>query len=176
MLAAAFAGAFRFWGLPRVAALVTIGFDCFLRSGELLGLRRRDIRVYEKRGVAIVALHGTKTGQRDGRTELAAVRSAVAVKLLAAHAQPLGWDEPVLGIERTVFLRLWKRIAGAHGLSSSKCTLYSLRRGGATHDFLEHGSLEKTLLRGRWASARSARMYIYIYMSKMLLPRSPLSS
>ena len=37
---------------------------------------------------------------------------------------------------------------------------YSLRRGGATSDFKSHGSMEKTLLRGRWGSTGAARNYV----------------
>ena len=37
---------------------------------------------------------------------------------------------------------------------------YSLRRGGATHYFRSSGSLDRTILRGRWLSAKSARIYI----------------
>ncbi len=37
---------------------------------------------------------------------------------------------------------------------------YSLRRGGATYDFASHGSMERTLLKGRWESTRSARVYV----------------
>ena len=35
-----------------------------------------------------------------------------------------------------------------------------LRRSGATHDFLLHANLPKTILRGRWGDLRSARIYI----------------
>ena len=37
---------------------------------------------------------------------------------------------------------------------------YSLRRGGATAFFRATGSMEKTLDRGRWSSARVGRIYI----------------
>ena len=39
-------------------------------------------------------------------------------------------------------------------------SVYSLRRGGVTWNFLQHGSMEKTLLRGRWQSTSSARIYL----------------
>ena len=38
--------------------------------------------------------------------------------------------------------------------------VYSLRRGGATWDFLMHNSMERTLLRGRWSSSSTARIYL----------------
>ncbi|CAK0817698.1 unnamed protein product [Prorocentrum cordatum] len=158
LLALAFAGAFCWWGLPRVGALLAVGYAGMLRSGEMLQLRRRDIRIFQRRMSAIVALRNTKTGQRDGRLELVMIRSRVAVKLLAQHVQELPPDELILNIERGEFIRLFRRVVVALGLTDERVTLYSFRRGGATHDFLEHGSLEQTLLRGRWASARSARV------------------
>ena len=37
---------------------------------------------------------------------------------------------------------------------------YSIRRGGATAHFLQFGSLDKTAVRGRWQSTRTATVYI----------------
>ena len=37
---------------------------------------------------------------------------------------------------------------------------YSLRRGGETAHFLQFGSLDKTVVRGRWQSTRTARLYV----------------
>ena len=37
---------------------------------------------------------------------------------------------------------------------------YSLRRGGATHEMRQRGSMEHVLERGRWVSNSSARIYI----------------
>ncbi|CAK0903846.1 unnamed protein product [Prorocentrum cordatum] len=160
LLALAFAGAFCWWGLPRVGALLAVGYAGMLRSGEMPQLRRKDIRIFQRRMSAIVALRNTKTGRRDGRLELVMIRSRVAVKLLVQHVQQLPPDELILNIERGEFMRLFRRVVVALGLTDERVTLYSFRRGGATHDFLEHGSLELTLLRGSWASARSARVYV----------------
>ena len=40
------------------------------------------------------------------------------------------------------------------------CQWYSVRRGGASYDFASHGLMERTLLRGRWESVKSARVYV----------------
>ena len=37
---------------------------------------------------------------------------------------------------------------------------YSLRRGGATHGYIQQGVLEAILLRGRWHSLAVARLYL----------------
>ncbi|CAK0897785.1 unnamed protein product [Prorocentrum cordatum] len=137
LLALAFAGAFCWWGLPRVGALLAVGYAGMLRSGGMLQLRRKDIRIFQRRVSAIVALRNTKTGQRDGRLELVMIRSRVAVKLLVQHVQQLPPDELILNIGRGEFMRLFRRVVVALGLTDERVTLYSFRRGGATRDFSE---------------------------------------
>ena len=39
-------------------------------------------------------------------------------------------------------------------------SLYSFRRGGATWHFISEQSMEATLLRGRWVSTSTARIYL----------------
>ena len=36
----------------------------------------------------------------------------------------------------------------------------SLRRGGASWDFLQHGQIDRTLDRGRWQHAKTAKVYV----------------
>ena len=160
VVAAAYAGAFMWWKRPRIATLLAIGFAAFLRTGEQMNLERRDFQVLPQKGVAIIALRSTKTGQRESRLEFAAVRSRVAVGLIIKHVLPLAPYERVFDLQPAEFNQMFRRITSALEPQDEKITLYSVRRGGASHDFLEHGSLEKTLLRGRWASARSARIYV----------------
>ena len=59
-----------------------------------------------------------------------------------------------------VFRDLFKRLVQALGMEKANLALYSLRRGGASHDFLSHGSMEQTLLRGHWSSTQAARVYV----------------
>jgi len=93
------------------------GYSCFLRSGEMLGLKRRDVKLFPGRSTAILALRGTKTGQRGGHSELAVVRSAAAVRLLQDHVAALGPDEELLEISPGEFCRLFRRAVAALGLS-----------------------------------------------------------
>ena len=48
----------------------------------------------------------------------------------------------------------------ALGLTPHGYRPYSLRRGGATHDFLAHRDLQRSVLRGRWGQLRTAKIYI----------------
>ena len=56
--------------------------------------------------------------------------------------------------------RILKELIVTFGLSDFNFQWYSLRRGGASYDFSRHGSMEATLLRGRWESVKSARVYV----------------
>ena len=56
--------------------------------------------------------------------------------------------------------KLLKEMIAVFGLSDFNFQWYSLRRGGASYDFSRHGSMEATLLRGRWESVKSARVYV----------------
>ena len=45
------------------------------------------------------------------------------------------------------------------GVHEHGCTLHSWRQGAATHSYLKHQALEKTVLDGRWSCARVAQDY-----------------
>ena len=59
-----------------------------------------------------------------------------------------------------VFYSLFKKGLAWLGLESFGFHPYSLRRGGATAYFRATRNMEATLDRGRWASARVARIYV----------------
>ena len=46
------------------------------------------------------------------------------------------------------------------GLERFAFRWYSVRRGGASAQFRAHGQMEKILVRGRWESSRTARIYL----------------
>ena len=46
------------------------------------------------------------------------------------------------------------------GFETSDYAPYGLRRGGATHHFLTLGQMDVTVARGRWAHAKTAKIYI----------------
>ena len=45
---------------------------------------------------------------------------------------------------------------------------YSIRRGGATSHFIACGSLDRVVVRGRWAQTKTARIYINSGMMSMV--------
>ena len=69
-------------------------------------------------------------------------------------------DQPAIGMSPATFQRVFAEVRSLLQLDDQRLTLYSWRRGGASADFRSHGSMETTLLRGRWASVRTARLYV----------------
>jgi integrase len=67
-----------------------------------------------------------------------------------------------------VYRQAFKGACAAVGLGHCGFVPHSLRHGGATHDILSGTSIEDVLLRGRWASTKSARHYVQSGRALML--------
>ena len=146
-------------GMMDVAALLLIGFDAFLRTGELFNIRKQDVVLYDTK--AMIRLKSSKTGLRQGHTEMVIVESPVALRWLRRVVREIQEPHHLLTPRSPSSLRaLLKDMLQRFQLGHLRMSWYSLRRGGASWDFLSHGSLEKTLLRGRWQSVRAARVYV----------------
>lgn len=157
LLCRAFAGACLYTGRIAEAAAILVGFDAMLRPGEIYQVRARDVSFLRNR--AIIHLRDTKTGKRKGASELVIVESAIAVKWLSQAMDYMAPNARLVGSSMPAFRQLFQNLV-SHFELPGLFALYSLRRGGATWDFLSHGSLERTLLKGRWSSSSTARIYL----------------
>lgn len=157
MLARAFAGACVLVGKIAEAAAILMAFDGLLRPGEMYMILAKDITFY--RSKAVLTLRDTKTGKRKGAGEMVVINSSLANHWLRMACKNKSRNDPLLLDGAPAFRLLFKNLVSHFGLQG----LYavgSLRRGGATWDFLLHQSMERTLLRGRWTSTSSARIYL----------------
>ena len=144
-------------GFVDVAALILTGFDAILRSGEIYKLHVGDILFAEDK--AVLNLRDTKTSQVTGYMDMVICESKEAVILLKAACEGRSRKLPVMTVSPSKFRKLFQEAACYFGVTD-RLTVYSLRRGGATWSFLQHGSMERVLLRGRWQSTKTARMYL----------------
>lgn len=139
--------------LPMAASLA-LAFHAYLRSGELFALRCGHVMSDGASGG--VHLPVTKKGIRDS----VSIDDPLVARLVAhrlAHSQPGD-----LFIHRSSFrarrdLALLLQFFQLHDVGYR---FYSCRRGGATADFRASGLMERVLVRGRWESSRTARIYI----------------
>ena len=144
-------------GQQDIAALMLVGFDCFLRSGEIYQIERRDL-LFERDKV-VIKLRNTKYGQQIGADQMVLCQSSFASKLLWHVCKGLEPKDKVLRSNPNTFRKHFAAAASVFGFVD-RINVYSLRRGGATWSFLQHGSMELVLLRGRWQSTQTARIYL----------------
>lgn len=141
---------------PLFALSLLLGFHGLLRAGELLGIRKQHVVQAGPRSPAVISLGLTKSGKRAGASESVTIREEETLRRLWQWLMTP--DSPTLlcGTAHS-----WRK---AFNDCLSSCHLdfrpYSLRRGGATMYFGRHGSLDRLLVQGRWASSKTARIYI----------------
>ena len=143
-------------------ALILLGFFALLRTGELLNVRAADLLFGPKD--AIVSLQDTKSGKRNNVAEMVSfndpwtldfLRAVVAIK------RKQGMENvPIWNRSPQAFRNLFRQYCWRFDLERRNFRPYSLRRGGATWVFQVSGSMETALVKGRWGSARVARIYI----------------
>ena len=153
-----FAGAAALAGRLDAAAILLCGFDGMLRTQSLFLLRRGHVEFVGSR--AVIKLARTKTTEKRGGVELIVIQSTLAAMLLRLACAGLAPDDYVLRMAPSSFRWLFAQLIATFGLTDANLAVYSLRRGGASWDFLQHGSMEKTLLRGHWQSTATARIYV----------------
>ena len=142
--------------------LLLLGFFGLLRTGELLLVKPCNILLSRSR--AIITLETTKTGKRDAATESITLEDIFTVDaleqvLLLRNSQGLS-KVPIWTNTAQNFRNKFSFYLKVFDLQAHCFRPYSLRRGGATHVFQISGSMELTLLKGRWGSSRVARIYL----------------
>ena len=156
-----------------LAACVLAGFHLCLRTGEVLGINRALVQ-FDRDGKGVISLPWTKTAAQKGARENITIDDQYVG--VGMHRQlsidPGGklWPGSL-----PAFHSAFKEALSAVGCSHLKLSPYSLRRGGATHEFMQSADLARVMLRGRWSSARTAKIYIEdgaAVLAEMNYPRS----
>ena len=144
-----------------LALATLLGFNCLLRVGELMSLRREDVafptdaRMGAEYRVTTLAIRVAKTGKNQS----VVVTDPDVLALLRARVAATPKGALLFQSGASGFRALFKRVCAELGLSE-KYVPHSLRHGGATRLHLKGVPLEDIMMRGRWASSKSARTYI----------------
>ena len=145
----------------RTAAAYLIGFDVFLRTGEILAVRKQDVVLDSTSGnTAVVHLGYTKSGKRRGEPESVVLRNAQSVLTLAHALEDLLPGENLVGMTPGAFRAGFAADIRALGLRDTEYKPYSLRRGGATHRFKAGDAMAAVAEAGRWAHLSTCRIYV----------------
>ena len=158
LIVLALAGAALEVGWVDIAALLLLGFDTFMRSGELFVLAPRDILFKDDK--AVITIRDSKMGVRQGFQEIVMLRPGISVQVLFMLCQRRPREAPLLAGSPAQARGRLQALLALFGLEGLGFAFYSLRRGGATAFYARTGNLEQTLLQGRWASTKTARLYL----------------
>ena len=141
------------------AISLLIGFYGMMRTGEILGLKRKDFNAEPSSRHVLISLGLTKSGKRAGAAESVVIGHDTAVQpiLRWMSLAPLSAS---VAYSPSKWRGLFQQALVALKIESFGFRPYSLRRGGATWWFAKHHSLDRLLLQGRWHSAKTARIYL----------------
>lgn len=162
-------------GNLRAGVGVLLAFDCYLRVGELCDLKREDIAdVKDSRLDSKVParMHLRLRHTKTGPNKWVFVEDPSVVRLIRLLLDFTGPGRYLLPYTTDRFRQLFKSACSQLGLSP-KYVPHSLRHGGATRDFMRGVSVEDIMLRGRWASSKSARTYIQSGPALLLSTKVP---
>lgn len=141
-------------------ALISLGFHCMLRTGELLALRFGDFEFSSECGV--VTLHQSKSGLRTGAQEAVAIRDHLTLQLLDTlfSLQPHAPGNKLWPYSPQTFRKSFLAMLRYFDIHPLGFKPYSLRRGSATYLLQCNVPMEAILVRGRWRSLGVARLYL----------------
>lgn len=153
-----------------------LGFYGLLRTGELLEVKANHVYIESPKKPAVVSLGLTKGGKRMGAAESVSVSVEIVLTWLKLWKRQVAPGKGLCDIPSR-WRAMFVQCLSAVGLSDFNFRPYSLRRGGATHWFSKHGSLDRVIVLGRWQAQRTARVYInegLSVMAEMAIPRAQL--
>lgn len=150
------------WKQDAMAWLLVVGFSMFLRTGEILNLRRKDVVLPTQTSSEVVLLlENTKTTQKNFMPlEKLVVDEEIcksALRQLCQGKLPGDWLCPFSNYR---FRSLWSSLIHHFGLEALGYMPYSLRRGGATSAYQRGCSLDVLVTKGRWQHVATARLYL----------------
>ena len=154
-----------------VAVLTRIAYYGLLRPGEMLKLKRGDLRFLTRDDdtlILVIGIKDPKNRSAMGRTQFATITDSPTVAWahwLFSHQTPLTrlWPD-----SKDRFVGVFRTGLKLCGACSLNLTLGSLRPGGTTHSFINGTEVHRIKLAGRWANEQSLTHYIEEAMSYMV--------
>ena len=157
------------------AVSLLVGFYGMLRTGELLGLRRKDFIAESGSRKVLVSLGLTKAGKRVGAAESIILGHDVVVPPVLRWMK-IASSSQTLTPSPAKWRSLFNSALEGLKIESVGFRPYSLRRGGATWWYSKHHSLDKLLTDGRWQAAKTARIYLNDGLSMLTSIKIPRNS
>ena len=120
----------------------------------------KDISRNAARTFGVLLLPTTKSGQRFGYAGSVPISDPTLLDRCMTESFHHAPGDRLVTMAPGQFRRSFADGCLAIGLPDGIWKPYSIRRGGATQHFREHGSLDATCVRGRWSNAKTCRINI----------------
>lgn len=140
-----------------LALLLLLGFAFFLRTMELIFLTTEDIHLDAAASHVVVTLAATKTSRRAAQSLV--IQNSTMVQMVQ-HLLPKLPKGKIWRFSPKGFRQCYAELLHHVGADPCGFTVYSLRRGGATHSYIQTKSLDYVAVLGRWKDYRTARIYL----------------
>lgn len=145
-------------GSPSTALLLYVGFNCFLRTAEMLALQFCHLPPRHTKAEVAVVIPFSKTS--NGNAQVLLVKDVNIWRLTTFLKRSHSSTALLWAGTAAMFRNVWRQVLLCLDFRPDDYSPYGIRRGGATWYFLETASLDATLARGRWAVSKTARSYI----------------
>ena len=144
----------------RLAFMLVIAFSLFLRTSEILAFRRGDVEFGAEEAVMTLKVSKGISKRSYASVERLVVRDPLALGCLKRLCEGLEPGDALVMMSVAEFRRLWATSIKRLGLEGENYLPYAIRRGGATLFFRQTNNLPLTMMVGRWAHMRTARIYL----------------
>ena len=122
----------------------------------MLSLQFNNVKFLKRR--AVLTLRG-KSGNRFGVDEQALVDCPYVVAMLRRLPTLPTGKQQIIQTTGAMFRERWRWAVTAIGLSRPEYDPYSIRGGGATQCWIDHGDSGLLCVKGRWPQHSTARLY-----------------
>ena len=145
-------------GSPSTSLMLYVGFNCFLRTSEMLALQLCHLMPHHSKPEIAVVIPFSKTS--NGNAQVLVIKDH-NIWRLSRHLKSREQSTALLWAGTSQQFRvMWGVLLECLEFRRDDYTPYGIRRGGATWHFLETASLDATLARGRWSNSKTTRSYI----------------
>ena len=145
---------------PRVALALFLAFRCLLRTGEMLSISAQDIIIPPGSLSGVLYLGDTKTSGRNPHAGTVALTDPSLVLFFKSWKQTVSPSTCLVPWSSTKFRTMFQEGLIKTGLSKLQFKPYSLRRGGATDQWLLTKNYAHVAHLGRWATEKTMKIYI----------------
>ena len=141
-----------------ISVLLLVGYCFFLRTMEFLTLPLANITVDPSSSQIVISLDRAKTSKQFQQSLVLRHRT---LSMILSRALPRlrPRSRLWLGSARD-FRNCFTALLCHFGLEDYKFSLYSIRRGGATHAYAQTRDLHYITLQGRWKDVKTSRIYL----------------